>query len=230
MSLSRALWRPTSSRRAMSSPAGVNRPAACSPPVSSNARCAARNRSGSARTMVRGTTGPGGSGSTRNATSSIDALPQIPHDAVAMKWRSATFESSNGRVSRTRIVSSGWLSAAGSPELVEAISDPSMRPSVRRKPTASSSSWPGVRIVTATATGACRGPAARISSGASPTIRSSRTSRSSPRTRTTLRVVMWRTGGRASFIADTWWRPGHARRRRATPWRHRPRRAPAAGR
>ena len=57
----------------------------------------------------RETTGPSGSGSARRATSSIDALPQIPHDAVAMKWRSATFESSNGRERRTRIVSSGWL-------------------------------------------------------------------------------------------------------------------------
>ena len=64
------------------------------------------------------TTGPGGSGSTRSATSSIEALPQIPHDAVATKWRSATFESSNGRDSRTTIVSSGWLSARGSPPLV----------------------------------------------------------------------------------------------------------------
>ena len=53
---------------------------------------------------------------------------------------------------------------------------PSSRPSVRRNPTASSASLPGVRIVTATATGSWRGPAARISSGASPTTRSSRTS------------------------------------------------------
>ena len=66
----------------------------------------------------RETTGPSGSGSVRRATSSIEALPQIPHDAVATKWRSATFESSNGRDRRTRIVSSGWLSAPGSPPLV----------------------------------------------------------------------------------------------------------------
>jgi hypothetical protein len=36
MSLSTALCRPTSSRTASSSPAAVNRPAACSPPVRSN--------------------------------------------------------------------------------------------------------------------------------------------------------------------------------------------------
>ena len=62
---------------------------------------------------ARETTGPSGSGSERRATSSIEALPQIPHDAVATKWRSATFESSNGRDRRTTIVSSGWLSAPG---------------------------------------------------------------------------------------------------------------------
>ena len=67
---------------------------------------------------------PTGSGSTRSATSSMEALPQMPHDAVAMKWRSATFESSNGRDRRTRIVSSGWLSEPGSPDAVEAISRP----------------------------------------------------------------------------------------------------------
>ena len=73
------------------------------------------SRSGRARITVRGTTGPSGSGSQRKATSSIDALPQIPHDAVATKWRSATAESSNGRDSRTTIVSSGWLRSTGSP-------------------------------------------------------------------------------------------------------------------
>ena len=61
----------------------------------------------------RGTTGPSGSGSQRTATSSIEALPQIPHDAVATKWRSATAVVSNGRDSRTTMVSSGWLRATG---------------------------------------------------------------------------------------------------------------------
>ena len=144
---------------------------------------------------MRATTGPSGSGSQRRATSSIDALPQIPHDAVATKCRSATAESSNGRDSRTTIVSSGWLSVAGSPPLGADDLGPSIRPSVRRNPTASSASWPGVRIVTATATGSWSGPAARISSGASPTIRSARTSSDSPRTATTERVVTWRVGG-----------------------------------
>ena len=47
----------------------------------------------------------------------MDALPQIPHDAVAMKWRSATDDASNGVARRTRIVSSGWFSSPGSPAL-----------------------------------------------------------------------------------------------------------------
>ena len=81
----------------MSSPRGLNRPAAWRPPVSSNARWAARSRSGRASTTERATTGPGGSGWARRTTSSIEALPQIPHEAVATKCRSATFESSNGR-------------------------------------------------------------------------------------------------------------------------------------
>ena len=83
---------------------------------------------------VRSTVGPGGSGSQRSATSSIDALPQIPHDAVAMKCRSATDEASNGVARRTRIVSSGWLRSAGSPDFVETTSDPVMRPSGPQEP------------------------------------------------------------------------------------------------
>ena len=86
---------------------------------------------------------------------------------------------------RTTIVSSGWLSVAGSPPSVEATSwgrrsGPPCAGIRRRAP----ASWPGVRIVTATATGSSSGPAARISSGASPTMRSGRTSSVSPRTAT----------------------------------------------
>ena len=54
----------------------------------------------------------------------MDALPQIPHDAVAMKWRSATADASNGVARRTRIVSSGWLSSPGSPACVARTSEP----------------------------------------------------------------------------------------------------------
>jgi hypothetical protein len=131
----------------------VNSAAACSPPVSSNAFWAPRSSSGRATITARGTTGPSGSASQRITTSSIDALPQIPQEAVATKWRSAMVDASNGVARRTMIVSSGWLSVTGSPVSVPMTSAPAIRPSVRRKPTASSPSWPGVRIVTATATG-----------------------------------------------------------------------------
>ena len=70
----------------------------------------------------------------RRTTSSIEALPQIPHEAVATKCRSATLESSNGRDSRTTMVSSGWLSVAGSPPAAPSTSWPSSRPSVVEEP------------------------------------------------------------------------------------------------
>ena len=79
---------------------------------------------------------------------------------------------------------------------------------------------PGVRIVTATATGSWRGPAARISSGASPTTRSSRTSSDSPRTATIRWLVTCRTGGPG--VAG---QPGHVVASRVCP---KPSRASAA--
>ena len=76
-----------------------------------------------------------GSGSARRATSSIEALPQIPHDAVATKCRSATFESSNGRDSRTddRVVGLAQRRRVAG-RSYRSTSWPSSRPSVRRKP------------------------------------------------------------------------------------------------
>jgi hypothetical protein len=98
-------------------------------------------------------------------------------------------------------VSSAEFSVPGSPVSTRSTSGPLDEPSVRRKPTASSSSLPGVRIVTATATAPGPGPAARISSGSSPTTRSARTSSESPRTATIRVVVTWRVGGgRASSM------------------------------
>ena len=91
----------------MSSPAGVNRAIACSPPVSSKARWAARNRPGRARITERATIGPSGNGSQRATISSMDAFPQIPQEAVATNWRCAIAEPSNAREIRTTIVSSG---------------------------------------------------------------------------------------------------------------------------
>ena len=138
----------------MSSPAGVNSAAACRPAGLVEGALGGPQRVGQGEDDValRRPDRPAAA-SQRTATSSMEALPQIPHDAVATKWRSATAESSNGRDRRTTTVSSGWLSAPGSPGSADTTSGPSMRPSVRRNPTASSASCPGVRIVTATATG-----------------------------------------------------------------------------
>ena len=58
MSLSMALWRPTSSRATISSPLGRKRPVACRPPVDANTRCSARSRSGSEVMIERDTTRP----------------------------------------------------------------------------------------------------------------------------------------------------------------------------
>ena len=69
-----------------------------------------------------------------------------------------------------------------------------MSPSVRRKPTASSASEPGVRIVTATGTGAWPGPAARISIGSSPASVSGRSWTVDPRTARTWAPETWRSG------------------------------------
>jgi len=81
--LSTALWRPTSSRTDSADPSPSNKPAAWSPPVRSNTRCASRSRSGSETSTSAATVNPGGTTSQRTAMSSSDALPQTPHDEVA---------------------------------------------------------------------------------------------------------------------------------------------------
>ena len=105
-------------------------------------------------------------------------------------------DASNGRARRTVIWSSGWFIAAGSPvvdpedlrAVDQALGPQEARPRARPRS-------PGVRIVTATATGSWPGPAARISSGSSPTTRSPRNSSDAPRTATIRVVVTWRVGG-----------------------------------
>ncbi len=177
MSLSSALWRPTSSLTSSSSPAASKRPAAWMPPVAVNTSWAARNRPGSARSVSGVTTGPSGIGRQRTWTSSREALPQIPHDAVATKLRAAIRVASNGWAKRTMTSSSGWACVAGSATSIATMSaGSSSRPSVRRNPAASSDSLPGVRMVTATSTGAWPGPQTRMAMGSSPDRRSSRVS------------------------------------------------------
>ena len=108
-------------------------------------------------------------------------------------------DASNGRARRTVTWSSGWFivgRVAGlDPEDLRAV-DQALGPQEAR-PRARPRS-PGVRIVIATATGSWPGPAARISSGSSPTTRSPRNSRDAPRTATIRVVVTWRVGGGAA--------------------------------
>ncbi len=88
--LSRALWRPTSSRSARSVPSRSKRPAACSPPVRSKSGWAARRRSGSAAMTDARIGAPFGSGRQPwSVSASSCPLPHTPHDAVAAKCRSS---------------------------------------------------------------------------------------------------------------------------------------------
>ena len=203
--LSTALCRPTSSRTASSPPPASNSPAACRPPVRSNARCAARRAPGRPRIVARSTVGPASTGPQRTATWSSVALPQTPQLDVAKKFR-RNDEPSNGRESATcatppRARQSASTTASSGP----------ISPSVRRKPTASSRSAPGVRIVTATLVGPWPGPEARISNGSSTATQSkSSVAPAGPSTRTPTRPT-----SRAGWVATR--RRASVRLGRASP-------------
>ena len=123
---------------------------------------------------------------------------------------------SNGCARWTVISSSGRLFVAGSANVKPSIGvESSIRPSVRRKPAASSRSCPGVRIVTATSTGASPGPAARIASGSSPLSRSSRSSTVPPRYAVTRTRVACRSIEGGSGSAGRRWTVIDADRTRA---------------
>ena len=199
-SLSSALCRPTSSRSAISSPFGVNRPAAWSPPVSSNARCAARSRSGQ-REDHRAR-------DDRSVGQRVDAQGDLVdrglaadparrrRDEVALgdlrvveRARQPDADGVVGLAERGRV-------AAGGRDDLGAV-DQALRPQEAD----------GELVLVAGRAHRdrdrdrlLRGPAARISSGASPTTRSSRTSIESPRTATIWRLVMWRIGGASSGV------------------------------
>ena len=89
--LSTALCRPTSSRRTSSVPYAVNSPAACSPPVRLNIRCASRSRSGSAASTA-GETRIGSAATSkvdRTWMASMLSLPHTPHALVVRNLRAA---------------------------------------------------------------------------------------------------------------------------------------------
>ena len=169
-------------------------PDAWRPPVAPNTAWPSRSRAGSASSVSACTTGPSGIGAQRTSTWSSDALPQIPHDAVATKLRDAD----RRRVQVARqpddhlVVGLGVGRRDPRPRPPARRRGPAISPSVSRNPVASSASWPGVRIVTATSMGAWPGPAARIAIGSSPASRSSRSSAAPARHAVTRTRVAWR--------------------------------------
>jgi hypothetical protein len=160
-------------------PARSNRPVACSPPVVANSGCAARRRSGSDATSDHGTGAPSGTvvgtGGQRAASSSIDARPQTPHEAVAAGpafGRGPEVEGAGepGGDPCPRVGPRGGRrpASAAPPGRPRDRSSPSLTSQPRTR----SISWPGVRRVVRTGTGSWPGPAASSSSGSSLTSRS----------------------------------------------------------
>ena len=151
--LSIALWRPTSSRASSSSPRGVEEPggvqAAGAREAGWRSALGQRRRAARARRPARA---PPAAACT--ATSSSAPLPQTPHDERRV-------EAPRAGVAQQR---PGDLDDVGREVRRSARrrAPRSIRPSPSRKPSASSSSWPGVRIVTASGS-----PSTRISSGSS---------------------------------------------------------------
>ena len=118
---------------------------------------------------LRRSSGPSGSGSHRRTMSSMLAVPQMPQLAVATVRRSLIRADVQGDAGDgPRSSRPGGRSLPGRPGSRASISLGRARPSVTRNPMARSSSWPGVRMVTATSSGSWPGPAARIWSGSSP--------------------------------------------------------------
>src|SRR5579859_575044 len=107
MTLSTALCLPTSSRTASSSPEGPNTPAACSPPVLANTRCAARSASGADVSQPAPTRTGSSLMSQVCSTNScaVLAFPHTPHALVVMKFlRAAGVTASPARSSTSTML------------------------------------------------------------------------------------------------------------------------------
>ena len=152
-----------SSRMKSSSPDVENIPAACKPPVDSKVPCAARSLPGAPRIASSETaTRPLMGGESVKIASSV-ALPQSPQDEPVKRWRVRRPRST--ATPSARNISTRFSSVRGS--IFRSSERFEMIPSVSRKPAASSSSSPGVRISTATGW-----PSSRISKGSSTATRS----------------------------------------------------------
>ena len=122
----------------------MNRAAACRPPVSSNARWAARSRSGRARITGRATTGPvrqrvAADGDLVDGGLAADPARRGRHE---MPLRHGRVVERPGQAHDDRVVGLAERQP-GRRGSVSTTSGPSIRPSVRRNPTASSASSPG---------------------------------------------------------------------------------------
>ena len=159
-SLSSALCRPTSSRTSTSSPSRreQRRPRAGRRCVEGELGRA--QRSGSARSTDRATTaGPAAAGRSGRRSRRSTPCRRCRNSPSPRNGARRRPTRRRQRLSRTMTVSSGWASAGrvadlDAVDLVVARSGPRSAGS----PTASSASEPGVRIVTATGTGAWPGP------------------------------------------------------------------------
>src|ERR1019366_2297606 len=81
--LSTALCRPTSSRSTSRVPSGVNRPAACRPPVRLKTRCASLSRSGRPASMA-GETRTGSAATSKADRTRIASMLSLPHTPQAL--------------------------------------------------------------------------------------------------------------------------------------------------
>ena len=177
--LSTALWRPTSSRSAITSPAASNRPAAWRPPVRSKTPWPERSLSTSLGSSDGSNFGPAGSGARSRRRSSIIWVPHTPQAELA------SIERSGLRQGLPASSTSTWFdsTSVGSTLMRDSVSPASalmrkprtsraewMMPSANSRPSASSMSAPGVRITTASGSpsrSSWRGSSVTTASGAS---------------------------------------------------------------
>lgn len=148
MTLSSALCRPTSSRRQRRLPSLSKRPDEWSPPVRSKMTWFFLRVSGRARSVLRSMTHLLSISGYACLIESIDVLPQTPQ-LEEMAPKRLDWISSRGieSLKRIRIVFSGLVESLQRLISLKSLLERAM-PSVTMNPAASSSSCPGVRMVT----------------------------------------------------------------------------------
>ena len=176
-SLSIALWRPTSSRSASSSPSAREQPGGVQPAGRLEDPLALAQPVGQGE---QGLAPHGRAAAASGAHCDRDLLDRgLAADPAARRGVEVALQP--GRVERPAqldrehvVLLLGCARRRRSSGSTSISSRAVIRPSVARKPAASSKSWPGVRMVTATCTVGWPGPRARISSGSSLARRSLR--------------------------------------------------------